>query len=79
MVGYTVKALAANTWPDFARLVEASNGVWGGCWCLWYHGKDHEASPLSSQISMQAGAIVPAAYNPLRKLDTNREESAYVA
>jgi hypothetical protein len=23
---------------DFARLVEANNGVWGGCWCMWPHG-----------------------------------------
>jgi GNAT superfamily N-acetyltransferase len=27
----------------FARLVEANNGVWGGCWCMWYHGKDESA------------------------------------
>ena len=35
---YTTKALDESTWPDFARLVEANNGVWGGCWCTWYHG-----------------------------------------
>lgn len=39
MAKYTTKALDAKTWPDFARLVEANNGVWGGCWCMWYHGK----------------------------------------
>jgi hypothetical protein len=22
------------TWDDFAALVEANNGVWGGCWCM---------------------------------------------
>lgn len=37
---YETKALDADTWPDFARLVEANNGVWGGCWCMWYHGKE---------------------------------------
>lgn len=37
---YETKALDADTWPDFARLVEANNGVWGGCWCMWYHGKN---------------------------------------
>ena len=36
---YETKALDADTWPNFARLVEANNGVWGGCWCMWYHGK----------------------------------------
>jgi len=25
------------TWPDFAALVEANNGVWGGCWCMGFH------------------------------------------
>jgi GNAT superfamily N-acetyltransferase len=39
------RPLDASTWPNFARLVEASNGVWGGCWCMWYHGKDEGATP----------------------------------
>lgn len=34
---YTVRALTPETWPDFARLVEKHNGVWGGCWCVWFH------------------------------------------
>jgi GNAT superfamily N-acetyltransferase len=40
MIDYQSKPLDATTWPDFARLVEANNGVWGGCWCMWYHAKD---------------------------------------
>lgn len=40
MTGYATKPLDAITWLDFARLVEANNGVWGGCWCMWYHGKN---------------------------------------
>ncbi|MBK6656944.1 MAG: GNAT family N-acetyltransferase [Proteobacteria bacterium] len=43
MSRYTTKALDASTWPDFARLVEANNGVWGGCWCMWYHGQEGTA------------------------------------
>lgn len=31
------KPLTPRTWPDFARLVEAHNGVWGGCWCMAFH------------------------------------------
>jgi hypothetical protein len=31
------RALTADTWPDFARLVEAHGGVWGGCWCMAFH------------------------------------------
>ena len=39
MPKFEIKALDTNTWSDFARLVEANKGVWGGCWCTWYHGK----------------------------------------
>ena len=39
---------ALDTWDDFARLVEANNGVWGGCWCMGFHpegvGKGHTVS-----------------------------------
>ncbi|NBB23571.1 GNAT family N-acetyltransferase [Porphyrobacter sp. SLTP] len=45
MIKYETKPLDASTWPDFTRLVEANNGVWGGCWCMWYHGADRAASP----------------------------------
>jgi GNAT superfamily N-acetyltransferase len=39
MSNFTVKPLDANTWPDFARLVEKHNGVWGGCWCMAFHAE----------------------------------------
>jgi hypothetical protein len=45
---YTTCLLSADTWGDFAGLVEANNGVWGGCWCIGFHpegvGKDRTAS-----------------------------------
>jgi hypothetical protein len=34
-----VRPLDVETWPAFAALVEANNGVWGGCWCLGFHVK----------------------------------------
>lgn len=34
---YTTRPLTPDTWDDFARLVEANNGVWGGCWCMGFH------------------------------------------
>jgi len=34
---YTIRPLTPDTWADFAALVEASNGVWGGCWCIGFH------------------------------------------
>ncbi len=33
----SVRPLDRNTWPAFARLVEANSGVWGGCWCMGFH------------------------------------------
>jgi len=37
MTHFSVKPLDESTWPDFARLVEKHNGVWGGCWCMAFH------------------------------------------
>ncbi len=34
---YTIKALDESTWPAYAALVEANNGVFGGCWCMGFH------------------------------------------
>jgi GNAT superfamily N-acetyltransferase len=29
--------LSPKTWPDFERLFASNGGVWGGCWCMFYH------------------------------------------
>jgi GNAT superfamily N-acetyltransferase len=34
---YTIKGLGPDTWDAFADLAERHNGVWGGCWCTWFH------------------------------------------
>lgn len=39
MGDFKVKPLDEATWPDFARLVERHNGVWGGCWCMAFHAE----------------------------------------
>lgn len=39
---YTVKGLGPDTWNDFAALAERHNGVWGGCWCVWFHAEKAE-------------------------------------
>jgi GNAT superfamily N-acetyltransferase len=36
---YVVKALDESTWDAFAALVERNNGVFGGCWCMGFHGE----------------------------------------
>ena len=37
MKDFTVKPLDPETWEAFARLAERHNGVFGGCWCTWFH------------------------------------------
>lgn len=39
-----MRALDAETWEAFARLAEKHNGVWGGCWCTWFHSRDGRIS-----------------------------------
>lgn len=34
---YRIEALNADTWDAYARLMERHNGVFGGCWCTWFH------------------------------------------
>ena len=56
MVSYAVKPLSPETWPDFARLVERHNGVWGGCWCMGFHP---EGGATRSRPSIAEGASCP--------------------
>ena len=39
MTDFTTRRLDVDTWPAFAELVEAHDGVWGGCWCMGFHPK----------------------------------------
>ena len=32
-----IRPLTKETWPAFADLVARHNGVFGGCWCTWFH------------------------------------------
>lgn len=35
--GYRIEPLSPLTWDAFADLAERHNGVWGGCWCTYFH------------------------------------------
>ena len=60
---YVTRPLSPGTWDDFARLVEANNGVWGGCWCMGFHpegvGKGHTVSGnrLAKQARVRNGTV----------------------
>lgn len=47
MTKYVTRTLDASTWPAFERIVEAHNGVWGGCWCMWYHENGTDGTPAT--------------------------------
>ena len=49
MPTYTTKPLTPSTWDAFAALVEAHNGVWGGCWCLGFHAEGTERSSAEAR------------------------------
>lgn len=34
---YTIAPLSPETWPAFDALVQRHNGIFGGCWCIWFH------------------------------------------
>ncbi len=35
--GFAIRALTAETWGAFDALVERHNGIFGGCWCIYFH------------------------------------------
>ena len=59
MGDYTTKPLSIETWEAFARLVEKHNGVWGGCWCTWFHAEryDKEAAAAEGGKAMKQRLI----------------------
>jgi ribosomal protein S18 acetylase RimI-like enzyme len=56
---YTVRPLDASTWDAFAELVERNNGVFGGCWCIGFHGElsrtDAERNRAGKQARVREG------------------------
>jgi GNAT superfamily N-acetyltransferase len=54
----TIRALSSDTWPAFAELVERHNGVFGGCWCTWFHtlAKDKERT-YDSNRDLKCGLV----------------------
>ena len=60
---YRTRPLTPDTWPDFAALVEANNGVWGGCWCMGFHpeGLTRESTPAGNREAkrrhVEAGTV----------------------
>lgn len=58
MSDFTTKALDETTWPHFARLAEAHNGVWGGCWCMAFHAKGEGSGKCAALNRQEKEALV---------------------
>ena len=56
MSDLVVRPLDESTWPDFVRLVEKHNGVWGGCWCMAFHQEESgvPSQPLKTGLRRSA-------------------------
>ncbi len=37
LAGYRIESLGPENWDAYADLAQRHNGVWGGCWCTWFH------------------------------------------
>ncbi len=46
---FRIRELGKRTWPDFVRIMEKHNGVWGGCWCVTFHLNRNEEKKWTGQ------------------------------
>ena len=58
--GYSIQPLTAHTWDAFAGLVERHNGIFGGCWCTYFHDcaerePGYEGSRAFKKLLVEAG------------------------
>ncbi|MGO1974681.1 MAG: GNAT family N-acetyltransferase [Propionibacteriaceae bacterium] len=57
---YAIAPLSPDTWPAFDALVERHNGIFGGCWCTYFHdcaerGPGYEGSRAFKKKLVEAG------------------------
>jgi hypothetical protein len=62
MSDYTIRPLTADTWHAFEALVAKHNGIFGGCWCTWFHrgmceglGESYEGNWAAKERLVRAG------------------------
>jgi GNAT superfamily N-acetyltransferase len=59
--GIRIEPLSPATWHAFAGLVERHNGIFGGCWCTWFHpecadrGPGYEGSRVMKKQLVETG------------------------
>ena len=55
---YTIARLGTETWPAFEALVERHNGIFGGCWCTWFHPDVPDRGPGAEGSRAMKKALV---------------------
>ena len=58
--GYSIEPLTVDTWDAFAGLVERHNGIFGGCWCTYFHDcaerePGYEGSRAFKKLMVESG------------------------
>lgn len=60
-IDYEIQPLSPQTWQAFAGLVERHNGIFGGCWCTYFHPEcadrlpGYEGSRLMKKALVESG------------------------
>ncbi len=54
----TCLPLSPETFPDFAALVDAHNGVFGGCWCLGFHDRSLFSLPYDEKRERKRQMVI---------------------
>ena len=60
MTRFLIRELGTETWPDFVRIMEKHNGVWGGCWCVAFHLKPGESNRTATSHRVYKEELVRA-------------------
>lgn len=59
---YEIQALTPETWPAFEDLVARHNGIFSGCWCIYFHpdcaerGQGYEGNRVLKKRLVEEGA-----------------------
>ena len=54
----TIRSLTPETWPAFAALVERHNGIFGGCWCTYFHSIERDPErTYESNRALKCGLV----------------------
>lgn len=57
-MAFTTQPLTPESFPQFAALVDAHNGVFGGCWCLGFHDRALFALPYEAKREAKRQMVV---------------------